>query len=226
MNAAEKQALLTQTVERIRRAQLEFHDYFIQLVYRAADIAGVESVFQRISKADDDEALDHLMAIKYGVLFKDLGFLPRFEPTGSKGPDLMVERDGVSAFVEVRRYRPKQGEYIPESDGHDTFPQYGDPLRAQTRIAKDLLSKLRQIEPRNSVEHGILAVWSDREFYEEVEFECAVRQISSEAERKHLRFCIFGSDYVNIGRQQRFYCEPIGLLATFNSWIEDLRGAS
>lgn len=230
MNAAEKQALLKTTVERIRRmANLTVYkcDYFINVVYRAADIEGVESVFQRINERDDHMALDHLMEVKYGVLFKDLGFSTWFEPTGSKGPDLMIERDGLRAFVEVKRYRQKNVEHIPECDGpYDTLQQYGDPLHAQLRIAEDLMSKLRQIEPRNGVEHGILAIWSDREFFEDVEFECAVRQISPEAEKKGLRFCIFGSDYLNLGCYQRFYCEPIGLQAKFNGWMEDLRGAS
>ena len=232
MNAAEKQALLKKTVERIRTmANLPFHacDYFITLVHRAADIEGVESVFKRINERDDDMALDHLMEIKYGVLFKDLGFLPRFEPTGSEGPDLMVERDGVSAFLEVKRYRPKEGEDIPESFGpHGTLRAYGDPARAQARIAQDLLHKIHQIEPRNGVEHGILAVWSDREFFEDDEFECAVRQVSTtpEAKQKGLRFCIFGSCYVNVGLQQRFHCERVSLPATpFENWARDIEAS-
>jgi hypothetical protein len=234
MDELEKQALLTKTLDRIRTSRLKSHDYFIQLANRAAAIQGAESVFQRINERDDDTALDHLMEIKYGMLFKQLGFLTRFEPTGSKGPDLMVERDGVLAFVEVKRYRPKEGEHIPESDGpYATLQQYGDPLNTQLRIEHDLMSKLRQIEPRNGVEHGILAVWCDREFFEDLEFECAVYQISPEATEKGLRFCIFGSNYVNLGRQQRFYCEPtdlsclvVGLQATFRSWMDDLRRAS
>lgn len=222
--------MVEKTVERIRRmANLSSRDcdYFIRLVHRAADIEGVESVFERINQRDDEMALDHLMEIKYGVLFSDLGFLPRFEPTGSKGPDLLVERDGLSAFVEVKRYRPKEGEGIPESPGpHETLQKYGNPALAQARIAQDLLDKIRQIEPRNGIEHGIIAVWSDRVFFEDVEFECAVRQISSQAEQKGLVFCIYGSLNVNIGHQQRFYCEPVGLLATpFERWMEELRGA-
>src|SRR5258708_5672222 len=31
-----------------------------------------------------------------------------------------------------------------------------------------------------------------------------------------LQFCIFGSDYVIARSNQRFYCEPVGLLATLN----------
>jgi hypothetical protein len=88
------------------------------LVYQAADIEGVESVFQRIIERDDEMVLDHLVEIKYGLLFKGLGFRARFEPTGPKGPDLRVERDGVSAFVEVKRYRPKGEERIPDDWDH------------------------------------------------------------------------------------------------------------
>jgi hypothetical protein len=210
-------------------ANLAFHNYgyFIELVHQAADTEGVQSVFQRINERDDDTAIDHLMEIRNGVLFRSLGFVPRFEPTGSKGPDLRVERDGVSAFVEVKRYRPKEGESIPESWGpHGTLQPYGEPAHAQARIAQDLLNKIHQIEARNGVEHGIIAVWSDREFFEDVEFECAVRQISPEAEQKGLRFCIFGSHNVNMGHQQCFYCEPVGMPGTpFESWMDDLRGA-
>jgi hypothetical protein len=138
----------------------------------------------------------------------------------------MVERDGLRAFVEVKRYRPKEGEDIPESCGpNGTIRKYGDPLSTQVRIEKDLLSKLRQIEPRNGVKHGILAIWSDREFFEDVEFECAVRQIAPEAAKKGVRFCMFGSDWVNPGSQRRFYGEPVSLPETFKSWMEDLQEA-
>jgi hypothetical protein len=231
MNAAEKQALLKKTVDRIRRmANLALHarDYFIELVHRAADVEGVESVFLRINQRDDDAALDHLMEIKYGLLFRDIHFLLRFEPTGSKGPDVMVERDDMSAFVEVKRYRPKEGESIPESFGpHGTLLPYGgNPALAQDRMEKDLLCKVRQVEPRNGVQHGILAVWSDRVSAEDDVFVFAVRRISPQAAQKGLRFCIFGSDYVTTGRRaQRFYCEPVSLPATpFKSWMEDIRG--
>ena len=204
-------------------------DYFIGLVRQAADIRGVEFVLKRINERPDSMALDHLAEIRYGVLFKNLGFVSRFEPTGPKGPDLMVERDAVSAFVEVKRYRPKEGEDIPESlEPGGTLQAYGDPVRAQDRIAKDLLNKIQQIEPRNGVEHGILALWSDREFFEDVEFECAVRQVSEEpeAKQKNLRFCVFGSDYIKMGPGQRFYCERVSAPFTpFDMWAEDIKAS-
>ena len=231
MNAAEKQALLKKTVDRIgRMANLlsPERDYFIKLVHCAADIEGVEAVFQRINERDYDEALDHLAEIRYGVLFRGLRFFARFEPTGLKGPDLMVERDQVSAFVEVKRYRPKEVDSIPEALGRGgTLQPYGgNPAYAQAQIEKDLSGKIRQIAPRNGVQHGILAVWSDRSSFEDNVFTCAVRRIPpNEAKQKGLRFCIFGSNFVTVGVPKRFYCEPVSLPETpFRRWMEDIQG--
>lgn len=209
--------LLERVVERIQSGAFLRRAYFVDLVRRAADIEGVPSVFKRILKRDDQMATDHLAEIKYGVLFKDSGFRPRFEPTGKKGPDLMVARDGMSAFVEVKRYRPKDGEDIPDEWGpHGTLSQYGDPLKAQLQYEEDLRRKLRQIEPRDGVEHGILAVWSDRESFEEIEFEAAVGQISSDAARKGVRFCMYGSLWV------KPRCLLVSLEEIFRPWMDDL----
>ncbi len=143
MASAEMQDLLRMTLGRIGRIgglAAQTRDYFIDLVRRAADVAGVGSVFLRINQRDDEQAVDHLMEIKYGLFFRDLHFLIRFEPTGTRGPDLMVERDGVQAFVEVKRYRPKEGEGIAETLGpHGTLPPYGgNPSHVQDRIEEEL----------------------------------------------------------------------------------------
>jgi hypothetical protein len=209
--------LLGKIVERINTGRFEDRGSLIHLVKRAADIEGVESVFQRILERDDQMAMDHLAEIRYGVLFKKCRFRPQFEPTGNMGPDLMISKNGVSAFVEVKRYRPKEGEQIPEEWGpHGTLQQYGDPMKAQLRYENDLRGKLRQIAPRSGVEHGVLAVWSDREHFEEVEFEPAVREVSAEATRKGLRFCMYGSLWV------RPTCVLVSLPELFTPWMEDL----
>jgi hypothetical protein len=224
MQPREASRLLRKAVERIRRASIQYNDYFVRLVYQAADIAGVESVFRRIIERDDEMVLDHLMEINFGLLFKSCGFRARVEPTGPEGPDLRVDRDGVSAFVEVKRYRPREAEHIPDSWGpHETLQTYGDLEHTQIRIAADMRRKLRQIGPRDGVEHGILAIWSDRDGFEELEFSYAVRQISPDARSKGLAFCIFGSDYVNVSTKTRYCCEPFGSLAIFDRWMDDLR---
>jgi hypothetical protein len=120
----------------------------------------------------------------------------------------------------VKRYRPKVGEEIPEEWGPlGTLEPYGDPLKAQLRYEKDLLCKLSQIEPRNGVEHGILAIWSDREQFEEIEFECAVSRISRDAAKKGVRFCMYGSLWVKPS------CVPVSLPELFAPWMQDLGGA-
>jgi hypothetical protein len=231
MNTAERHALLDNTVERIgRMANLTPRECacYIKLVRSAADIEGVEAVFQRMNERDDDEALDHLAEIRYGVLFRDLKFLARFEPMGLKGSDLMVERDQGSAFVEVKRYRPKAVDSIPEALGPGgTYQTYGgNPAYTQAQIEKDLLCKIRQIEPRNGVQHGILAIWSDRSSFENDVFTCAVRRVPpKEAKQNGLRFCIFGTDFVTVGVPKRFYCEVVSLPETpFRRWMEDIQG--
>jgi len=160
------------------------------------------------------------------VLFRDLRFFVRFEPTGRKGPDLLVGRDRVSAFVEVKHYRPKEVDSIPESFERDgTLRAYGgNPAYTQAQMEKDMLCKIRQIEPRNGVEHGLLALWSDRSSFENDVFEGAVGRISREARQKSLRFCIFGSDFVAVGAPQRFYCVHVSLPEIpFTSWAEDIQ---
>jgi hypothetical protein len=225
MYAATKRVLLESTVERLGRSSIKRRNSFIDMVRLAADIEGIECVFQRIIERDDEMAIDHLMEISYGIRFKHLGFITQFEPTGSQGPDLLVERGGVRAFVEVKRYRPKETEQIPKSLGpYGTLQTYGNPEYTQNRIANDLLDKLRQIEPRDGVEHGILAIWSDRDCFEDDAFDCAVRQMSSEASKKGLRFCIYGSDWRSLdpSDQRRLYCTPLGSFAIFDSWMKDI----
>jgi hypothetical protein len=96
----------------------------------------------------------------------------------------------------------------------------------RTLKLKDLSGKIRQIAPRNGVQHGILAVWSDRSSFEDDVFTCAVRRIPpNEAKQKGLRFCIFGSNFVTVGVPKRFYCEPVSLPETpFRRWMEDIQG--
>lgn len=156
--------------------------------------------------------------IKYGVLFKDCDFRVKFEPTGSKGPDLLVTRDEMSAFVEVKRYRPKEGEELPQDWGPDeTLLSYGDPFNAQCAFETDLTRKLQQIKLPIGIQHAILAVWSDRECFEEIEFEAAVRAISIEAAKKEVRFCMYGSLWVDPK------CVEVGLANNFQSWMDDLQ---
>lgn len=190
---SDHRALLDKTLERIANGAFENRSLLWDLVSRAASLEGIESVLRRIIQRPDDQISDHMAEIKYGVLFKDCDFRVKFEPTGSKGPDLLVTRDEMSAFVEVKRYRPKVGEELPQEWGPDgTFLSYGDPFNAQCAFETDLTRKLQQIKLPIGIQHAILAVWSDRECFEEIEFEAAVRAISIEAAKKGFDFACTG----------------------------------
>jgi hypothetical protein len=59
----------------------------------------------RALAVDEDILLDHLATVHYSLIFRGLGFLPSFEPTGSHGPDLPIARDRTSTTVEVTHFK-------------------------------------------------------------------------------------------------------------------------
>ena len=205
---------------------------------RLADIVSLfpnsESVFRRISKAKEDEAVfDYLAEIRFGLTFASLEFELKFEPCGEKGPDLLVSRDGQSAYVEVRRIRTSQVEpTLPFLDLMDesseaTLAEYGDFERSVKKIEDELSDKFRQVGESTS----IIACWSDRFSVEEVDFELAIRHllIDSQTGAKRippgLLFCIFGWDWL-LGGGQKLHCGVLKQLAEpFARWAGDLKGA-
>jgi|ERR1700733_4614251 hypothetical protein len=86
-------------------------DGLVRCIEAAATFSNAQSVFRRIAQAKDAETiLDHFVEIKFAITFAELGFVSKFEPCGEKGPDLLVSRDGQSAHVEVKRFRPSEKE--------------------------------------------------------------------------------------------------------------------
>jgi hypothetical protein len=86
---------------------------FTRLVDIASTFLGSESVFRRISQTKEHEAVfNYLAEIRFGLTFTSLEFELQFEPCGEKGPDLLVSRNGQSAYVEVRRIRPSRGQEL------------------------------------------------------------------------------------------------------------------
>jgi hypothetical protein len=87
----------------------------IRLVEKAAKIVGSESVFRRIANAKDvGGVLDCTIEISYALVFDRLHFEVKFLPPGNvEMPDLLVSRDGKSAYVEIRRIRPPHPQCVP-----------------------------------------------------------------------------------------------------------------
>lgn len=66
-----------------------------------------DAFFHYLATAADKEVLlDHVATMRYGLIFRFLEFTLSFEPTRREGPDLLITRDGMSATVEVTRFKP------------------------------------------------------------------------------------------------------------------------
>ncbi len=177
--------------------------------------------------ADKEALLDHLATLRYGLVFRGLGFSPEFEPTGAKGPDLRITRDGISATVEVTRFRPMNpGPPIltqEEFSKKEWFLQpYGNPQRDVAKCLRKVKDKFRQA----IAAHAIIAVWNDDEALEEVEMHIALRDLQQGPDLPvGLELVVYGSCW--IGRSQ-LYCFPMkpNLNAPIQEWARQIESVS
>jgi hypothetical protein len=156
-------------------------------------------------------------------------------------PDLLVSRDGQSAYVEIKRIRPPHPQHPPAAlrprAGEDKlltdlFESYGGEEDIK-KIEDELRGKFRQVRAVCGGD-SIIATWSDRDFVEEVDFGQAIRNIRRSQEDPNdgrripngLLFCIFGSFWISCATGQQLYCEPLKQLnEPFLSWITELERA-
>jgi hypothetical protein len=158
------------------------------------------ALFHSFALATDRQTLlDHLATLRYSLIFGYLGFLVSFEPTGTKGPDLLITRDGISATVEVTRLRPTNPgpPALSEEEcqsGEWGLEPYGDPYRDINRSFGKVLGKFKQaIAP-----HSIIAVWNDDDALEELEMSMAVRDLwHVPGLPAGLDFVIYGSQWIS-----------------------------
>ncbi|MGA7795767.1 MAG: hypothetical protein WCA19_22265 [Candidatus Acidiferrales bacterium] len=157
-------------------------DRLFQLIKAAAALKGSESTFERIARAARSEdtagVLDYFAEIRWGLTFSELKFEAEFEPCGKEGPDLLVSRDGHSAYVEVKRFRPSLEDDGPTAGIEGELMPYGDLQRSVKKIGDELAKKFRQVEAGS----GIVAFWSDHTAIEDVDFELAIRSMWSDNE--------------------------------------------
>jgi hypothetical protein len=191
----------TKAMERIKAlcgeiTALEFENWLSRVLKWPNSAA----LFHSLASAADKQTLfDHLATLRYSLIFGYLGFVVSFEPTGTKGPDLLMTRDGISATVEVTRLRPMNpgppalSEEESQS-GEWVLEPYGDPYRDINRSFGKVLGKLKQaIAP-----HSIIAVWNDDEAPEELEMFMAVRDLwQVPGLPAGLDFVIYGSQWIS-----------------------------
>src|SRR5256885_1472330 len=98
--------------------------------------------------------------------------------------------------------------------------------RTSKKVFDQIFGKFRQLNRGN----GIVALWSDRDDLEELEFEFAMKDIRSDAGNGirevsgALLFCVFGSNWFNPRCGQRIYVESFQQLSEpFLTWAEELR---
>ena len=187
----------------------------------AARLGRSESICRRIAQAKNTEQiLDYFAEVRFGLLFAHLRFATGFEPLGLKGPDLSISRDGQSAYVEVKRFRP--GDRVEEIG--DELTPYGNPAKDIKKVLDGMIDKFKQLDCGN----GVVALWSDHDDLEELEFEFAMKDIalgSSTGIRElpdTLLFCVYAPAWRRVG--QRIYAEPFKKLSKpFLTWADDLR---
>ena len=194
-----------------------------------ARIDGSELKFRRFARAADIEELSDLNAeLTFALLFIGLGFSVAFEPTGDSGPDLSVSRDGLSAHVEVKRFRQRtsatpQPPVTP--DDPLVFRPYGQPEKDTDKVRSELYKKFRQV----ANQYGILAVWCDNDDMEFLEHRFAVDDMRRDAEAnlqripENVLFSIFGGNWRSCTTGQEVYCRPFRpLVEPFRTWADDL----
>ncbi len=193
-------AAVTKAMQRIRAlyadtAALEFEIWFSKVL----KWPNAAALFHSFAVATDRQTLlDHLATLRYSLIFGYLGFAPSFEPTGKKGPDLLITRDGTSATVEVTRLRPMNpgppALSEEECQSGEVLEPYGDPCRDINRSFGKVLGKFKQaIAP-----HSIIAVWNDDDALEELEMSMAVRDLWQVPDLPTgLDFVIYGSPWIS-----------------------------
>lgn len=151
---------------------------------------------------------DDIATLRYGLIFKGLGFLPSFEPTGSQGPDLLIARDAVSATVEVTRFKamnsgPPQITGKALHNEEFMLASYGCPQRDIPKSKRKIIDKF----PQATATLALIAVWNDDDALEEVEMDIALRELQRDPRVPvGLQFVIYGSSW-----GQRLYCYPMRL---------------
>jgi hypothetical protein len=223
-----------QWVEKAMRRLTELTDLrtgriFDRTFKAVARIDGSELKFRRFARAADIEELSDLNAeLTFALLFIGLGFSVAFEPTGDSGPDLSASRDGLSAHVEVKRFRRRTiaSPHLPVTTQDPlAFRPYGQPAKDTDKVRSELYKKFRQV----ASQYGILAVWCDNDEMEFLEHQFAVDDMRRDAEANLRRipesvlFSIFAGNWRSCATGQEVYCRPFrALVEPFQTWADDL----
>lgn len=198
-----------------------------------AGMAGAEAKFKRFARASTIDELGDLNAeLTFALLFVGLGFDVAFEPTGNRGPDISIRRDSQSAYVEVKRIRPRSSATAKPAvmTGEPLLlQQYGQPEKDTDKVRSELYKKFRQVADQN----GVLAIWSDDDDLEFLEHRFAVNDMRRDAESnlqripENVLFSIFAGNWHSCSTGQGVYCRPFRpLVEPLRTWADELEVVS
>lgn len=201
----------------------------VRLVGFVRSVKGSDAKFKRFAGAKTaEEVFDIHAEITYALIFMGVGFGAEFEPLGEEGPDLMVTRDGHSAYVEVKRFRssgaPRPRD-LCDPDGIPILQPYGNPQKDIAKVRAELMRKFRQVRDG----HGIVAFWSDNDDLEDIEFAFAVTDVREDVYNQiqtvpeGFLFSVFASDSMAVSQHQQIYCRSVSpLQEPYSTWGCDL----
>jgi hypothetical protein len=185
---------------------------------------GADAFFARLKdETSAGQVVDHMGALYFGMIFCMLGFAASFEPSGLKGPDLLIERDGACATVEVTRRRPmSQGSPRLGVSGMPEdlmLSAYGDPTRDIDRAFEKVKGKF----PQAVGPSAIIALWNSDEGLEDLEMAEAIAAMRDDPDLPAgLEFVAFASDWARAGRFVRCFAVADGPQPHIASWIDGL----
>ena len=183
----------------------------------------------------NEDALDLAAECYFALIFEGLDFAVAFEPTGARGPDLLIERDGKTVYVDVTRFRPTVATPGPPSITHPDesleLEEYGNVEQDIAKVRSKFLEKLSQI--REAGGDGIVAFWNDNDRLEELEHDSAIRSIQSDLQKGiqessgRILFAVFRWGWTSSRNRQELFCVPLTDLAErFRTWCKLLESSS
>jgi hypothetical protein len=132
---------------------------------------------------DKEQYLDVWAQGWFTSVFAYNGFTVTMNPLGEAGPDLLIQREGKDIYVEVRRFHTDYEERhrLQEESPEDILVPYGDFMKDTRKVIDGIVTKSRQ---GRSIPNGacyLVAVRSDKESIEDLEFGHAVEELQQEA---------------------------------------------
>lgn len=146
----------------------------------------------------------------FASVFSFNGFEVEMKPFGGAGPDLKLS-DGEDVYVEVRRFREgtsKKDSHVVASHAA-SLEAYGDLEKDVKKVLDEIIGKSKQGKLVPAGVPYLVALKSDKESIEEVEFEQACDDLSKQAVTgaayHGISGVLFYDGWVNIKRKERWY---------------------